>query len=49
MEKEQLFSGRGIIIIGSPEEGSSKLNGVNPYFKINTTNDIQNLKEGSKL
>ena len=49
MEKALLFSGRGIIIIGSPEEGYSKLNGVNPKFKRNTTNDTQNLKEWSKL
>ena len=49
MEKELLFSGRGIIIIGSPEEGSWNINRVNPNFKRNTTNDMQNLKEGSKL
>ena len=49
MEKEILLSDRVIIIIGLPEEGYSKLNGVNTNFKRNTTNDTQNLKEESKL
>jgi hypothetical protein len=42
----KVCGGRGTVIIGSPEEGSSKLTGVNPNFRRNTTNATQ--KKGVK-
>lgn len=42
----KVCGGRGTMILGSPEEGSSKPTGVNPNFRRNTTNATQ--KKGVK-